>query len=256
MEIRFLGAHNIESAGTGFPCYLIDGVVAVDAGTLTPRLSFKEQKKIKAILLTHPHYDHMRDIPSIGMNLYLMGQTLDIYAPEAVRQALLAHLLNGSLYPDFTKFPAEKPVFRFHTMEAGKEENIEGYGILPVSVKHSVPAVGYQVTSPQGKKIFITSDTGPDLEATWRQVSPDILVTELTFSDRQGESAVKAGHLTPALLQRELESFYKINNYYPRVVLMHTNPMIKTETTAEISKVAKALNIQIIFSREGMKIKV
>jgi ribonuclease BN (tRNA processing enzyme) len=256
MEIRFLGAHNIESASTGFPGYLIDGILAVDAGTLTSRLSFDEQKNIKAILLTHPHYDHMRDIPSIGMNCYLMKTTIDIYAPAPVQEALLTHLINGKLYPDFSKFPEEKPVFRFHSVEAGKKETIERYEVLPVMVKHAVPAIGYQISSPEGRKVFITSDTGPELADTWQQVSPDVLITELTMTNSQAETANKAGHMTPSLLKKELESFKRINNYLPKVVLMHTNPFIFNELKPEVNAVEKALKIKITFSREGMKIKV
>ena len=40
MKIRILGAHNIESAKTGCTSFLIDDVLAVDAGALTRNLSF------------------------------------------------------------------------------------------------------------------------------------------------------------------------------------------------------------------------
>ena len=163
LEIRILGAHNIESAGAGFSSFLIDGVLAVDAGNLSSSLTFAEQKKIKAILLTHPHYDHLRDIPAIGMSMYMMKTAFDIYAPIPVRDVLMSSLINGDSYPDFTKRPENEPTIRMHPVEPGKKETVDGYEVLPVPVIHAVPAMGYQITSPKGKKVFFTSDTGPGL---------------------------------------------------------------------------------------------
>jgi ribonuclease BN (tRNA processing enzyme) len=256
MKVRILGAHNIESAETGFTSILIDDVLAIDAGSLTSGLTVTEQKKLKAVLLTHPHYDHIRDIPAMGMNFFLMEKTIDVYTPAPVREALLTHLVNGKLYPDFTKFPEEKPTFRFHPVEAGKIENIEGYEVLPAAVQHTVPAVGYQVTSPDGKKVFISSDTGPGLADTWQQISPDLLIIELTLPNKEVGFAHRAGHLTPSLLQQELESFLKIKNYLPQTVLIHLNPLIEKEIKSELRALEKALNTKITCSYEGMIIKL
>jgi hypothetical protein len=123
-------------------------------------------------------------------------------------------------------------------------------------VAHSVPATGYQVTGPDGKKAFVTSDTGPGLAETWKQISPDMLVTELTTVNKEGEFAQKAGHLTPALLQQELDSFKSIHHYLPRVVLMHVNPFQEKQIKAELLKVEKALKIKITLACEGMRMRV
>ncbi len=256
MKVRILGAHNIESANTGFTSIIIDDILAVDAGALTSRLTFAEQQKLKAVLLTHHHYDHIRDIPAIGMNFYLMNTVLDIYAPPTVREALSSHLINETLYPDFTKKAAGKPALRMHDVEPGKKVTIAGYEVLPVTVTHAIPAAGYQITSPEGKTVFITSDTGPGLDAAWRQVSPDLLIIELTLPNRQEDFAQKSGHLTPVLLQQELKSFYSVKNYFPQVALIHINPLYEDEIQAEIQAVEKALKIKIVFSHEGMTLKL
>ena len=133
---------------------------------------------------------------------------------------------------------------------------IAGYEVLPVAVNHAVPTVGYQITSPDGKKVFITSDTGPDLAECWRQISPQVLFIELTLRNKDEGFAHQAGHLTPALLLKELESFRDIKGYLPRVVLTHLNPLDEKEIKAEISAVEKALKTKITFGREGMKINI
>ncbi len=57
MEIRILGAHSLESNRTKMVTLLVDGVIALDAGSLTSGLSFPEQMQLKAVLLTHRDLD-------------------------------------------------------------------------------------------------------------------------------------------------------------------------------------------------------
>ncbi len=73
MKIRFLGAHNLVTNTTRTMTLLVDGVIALDAGCLASALSFKAQRQIHSVLLTHAHYDHTRDIPAFAMNLFLGG---------------------------------------------------------------------------------------------------------------------------------------------------------------------------------------
>ena len=65
MEIRVLGAHMLESRDTRHTCFLIDNVMALDAGSLASALTVSEQAKVAAVLLTHRHFDHIRDLPTL-----------------------------------------------------------------------------------------------------------------------------------------------------------------------------------------------
>ena len=256
MNIRILGAHTIVSANTGYASVLIDDVLALDAGSLASILSFDEQKRLKAIILTHTHYDHMRDIPAIGWSMIKMKTSLDIFTSAPVRNILLDYLDNSSLYQDYTQNPPENPALRIHTIEPGNKVNIAGYEVLPLPVMHAVPTLGLQITSPDGKKVFYSSDTGLGLADVWKEVSTDVLLIELTLPNAQETHAHVTGHLTPALLQKELVSFKTIKGYLPRVVLVHINPLIEDQLKAEIKPVEKALKIKITFSHEGMVVRV
>jgi ribonuclease BN (tRNA processing enzyme) len=256
MRIQFLGAHNLESQDSRFVSLLIDDVLAIEASALTSSLSFPAQQKLKAILLTHQHYDHVRDIPAIGMNFLLHENTIEIYSTQPVYEALAAYLLNDSLYPNFMVFPPEKPSIQFKVIEPNRTEQIGGYSILAVPVNHSAPTVGYQITSTDGKAVFYTSDTGPGLADCWQQVSPDLLIIEVTVPNRYEEFAHRSGHLTPDLLRRELESFRDVKGYLPQVVLVHMNPLDEKEIEAEIAVVARALNTPIQLGYEGMRINL
>ncbi len=256
MNIRLLGAHNCETQQTRFATLLIDEVLALDAGGLTSALSLPAQQKLKAVLLTHQHYDHIRDIPALAMNLYLSGATMDIYSIPPVYDSLTTYLVNGKLYPNFLELPKENPTIKFTILEPLKPRQIGGYSILAVPVNHSVPGVGYQITSPGNKALFYTGDTGPGLNDCWHQVSPQLLVIELTASNRFTEFGRASGHLTPVLLKEELISFRETRGYLPQVVTVHMNPLLEEELKAEMAVVAEELNSPIILGYEGMELNL
>jgi len=254
LDIRVLGAHNCQSRRWGFISLLVDGVVAIDAGTLGASLSFPEQERLKAILLSHGHYDHIRDVPAVAMNLFLNGATIDIYSTKSTLDTLTTYLLNDTLYPRFQQVPPPKPTVNLKALELLKTETIEGYTVVAVPVNHSAGAVGYQITSPEGKAAFYSGDTGPGLADCWRHILPQLLIIEVTLPNKYEGLAGEAGHLTPSLLGRELASFKKIKGYLPPVVTVHMNPWLEKEIEAEIGALAENLNSSIKLAYEGMEL--
>jgi len=198
MQIKVLGAHNLESENTRFCSLLIDGVIAIEAGALTSGLSFTDQQKLKAVLLTHQHYDHIRDIPALAINYQEHDNTTDIYSTQPVYEALANHLLNNIIYPNFMERPLKKPAVRLHIVEPDTALSITGYAVLPVKVTHAIPTVGYQIASAEGKTLFYTSDTGPGLNECWELVSPDLLIIETTVSAAKGTRGFPQAQGLPA----------------------------------------------------------
>jgi ribonuclease BN (tRNA processing enzyme) len=190
------------------------------------------------------------------MNLFLSGARVSIYTTQAVYDIVTSHLMDNEIYPGFHQRPHRDPTLRFNIIEPHKEELIEGYSVLAVPVSHSVPAVGYQLTSPEGKILFYTGDTGPGLADCWRHISPQLLIIEVTTSDRYKGEAAEAGHMSPSLLKEELISFREIKGYLPRVVAVHMSPNLEKEIAAEIAVVAKELDCPISMGYEGMGLKL
>jgi len=255
MKIRFLGAHNCETKDTRLVSLLIDDVLAIDAGGLTASLSFEAQHKIEAVLLTHQHYDHVRDIPTLAMNLFLGGANTTVYSIPTVFEVLEKNLMDEVIYPDFRLKPPDKPTISFSVIEPNKAQTILGYDVLAVPVEHGVPTVGYQLGA-DGKKFFYTGDTGPGLAECWERVSPQLLIIEVTASDKYTEWAAGGGHLTPSLLERELTEFRKLKGYLPRVVIVHMSPHMEKDIAIQIAAVAKNLGASVTLAHEGMEINL
>ena len=118
MDINFLGVHNCESKYTRCISLLIDGTLAIDAGGLTASLSLEEQQGLEALLLTHHHYDHIRDLPALAMNSFLGGgYTISVYSTAPVLETVSNYFFDGKLYPKFTEMPQEKPILSFTIIE-------------------------------------------------------------------------------------------------------------------------------------------
>jgi Cft2 family RNA processing exonuclease len=249
--VKFLGTHNAESRDTRLVSFLIDGVLAVDAGSLVSELTFPEQKKIKAILLSHGHYDHIRAVPAFAFNN--SDRTTRVIATPQTLEILSSHLIDGVVYPQFTSAASflQKATVKLVPLEPFKRRNIEGYEIMAVPVEHPLDGVGLEITSGDGKTLFYTGDTGPGLFSVWAKISPQLLITDLTWPNSLANSAKDAGHLCPEMLKEELTEFRRANGYLPKVVAIHLSPQHEPEIEREVREVAKLLGTSIDIAHEG-----
>jgi len=256
MEIRILGAHNVESANTRLTSLLVDGVLAVDVGSLTSSLTFAEQQKVSSILLTHSHYDHIRDLAAAALNTSYVRKTVEVYSQAITLDAILNNIFNDVVYPNFTKRPAERPALKFRSLELHKVADVGGYKVLALPVKHAVPAVGYEIISSDGKRFFFSGDSGPGLSSCWEHISPQLLIIDVTMSNGLEEHAIPSGHLTPRLLGEELKQFKKVKGYLPPVVIIHISALFERQIREEAKQLAKELRAKITVGHEGMRLKL
>jgi len=256
MNIRILGAHNCESLTTSCVCFLIDESLVIDAGGLTSSLSIQEQRKINTVFLTHQHFDHIRDIPGIALNLFRCGASVQIYSTAEVCETIEANLLNGRVYPKFQEIPVTKPTVHFNIIEPFEPRSVDGHDILAVPVNHFGNSVGYQISDRQGKVIFYTGDTGPGLSDCWQHISPQLLISDVTLPNDHEEFARQTGHLTPNMLEQELISFREHKGYLPRIIAVHLDTSLEPETREDISALAEKLAIPITVAYEGMRLTI
>lgn len=256
MEIQILGAHSSELPGARLASLLIDGTLLMDAGGVTSALSLPEQRKIKTVLLTHHHFDHTRDLVTLTANIgyYWQGQ-IKVHALRYTLDIVTKYLLDGTMYLNFLEYPSkEKPSLLLEAVEPYASNAIAGYDILAVPVRHSVPAVGYQVTSTDGKSMFYTGDTTGGLSDCWQHVSPQLLVTEVAGPNKHQDWLKKVGHLCAGFLREELIQFRSLKGYLPRVIVVHIGNRFEEEIKEEVAEVAQELKVDITLGHEDMKI--
>jgi len=251
MIIRFLGTHNAESKNTRLVSFLIDNVLAVDAGSLVSELTFPEQRKIKAILLSHGHYDHIRAVPAFAFDN--SDRTTKVIATPQTLDLLSSHLIDGVVYPEFTSEASflQKATIKLVPLEPFKRQNIEGYEVMAVPVRHPLDGVGFEITSGDGKTVFYTGDTGPGLSSIWNTISPQLIVADLTWPNSLANAAKDAGHLCPEMLKEELIELRRIKGYLPKVVVIHMSPQHEPKIEREVTEVAKLLGTSIDIAHEG-----
>lgn len=257
MQIRVLGAHNVESATTRLTTLLIDDVLAVDTGSLTSSLSLQEQEKVSSILLTHCHYDHIRDIAAIALNISYFRKTIRVYSMANTLDVINNHILNNVIYPRFTEIPTpDNPPLRFCALEPYEVEDVDRYKVLAIPVQHSTSSVGYQIISEEGKSVFYSGDTGPGLSRCWAHISPQLLITEVTLPNRLGQHSVSTNHLTPRLLAEELTEFKRAKGHLPQVVVIHLAPLFEDEIRKDVEQLSEEMGISITVGYEGMELNL
>jgi phosphoribosyl 1,2-cyclic phosphodiesterase len=256
VKIQILGAHLAEVKGARLTSLLIDGILVVDAGGVTSALSLPEQKKIDTVLLTHHHFDHTRDLVTLAANAgYYWRKQLVVCAPRYTLDIVTSCLLNGAIYTNFLEYPSEeKPTLILEAIEPYSRKTIASHDIFAVPVKHSVPTVGYQITSSDGKNLFYTGDTTVGMSDCWQHISPQLIITEVAGPNKYGDWLKKAGHLCAEFLKGELIQFRRLKGYLPRVIVIHIGNPYEQEIKEEVDKVAQELEADISLGYEDMKI--
>ena len=257
MKLHILGAHNVASRDTRPASLVVDGVLALDAGSIASGLTFEEQRAIRAVLLSHRHFDHLRDLPLLGQATRDVGATVDVFGIADTVDAVKAHLLNDVIFSDFTRKPSpEAPKFRLRTVQTGKPFAVAGdYGVVAMPVVHSAPAVAY-VVEREGRRVLYTGDCGGGLPAFGALPPVHLLVSEVNYPNRLEAKAHENGHYTPTLLSKDLAALRKRWRTLPRVLVVHMVPAYEEEIRDELTEVAANLPVDITPAHEGMMLWV
>ncbi len=258
MRVRVLGAHNLETGTARHTCFLVDDRITVDAGSLMTGLTPAEQRGIRAVLLTHRHFDHVRDLPSFALANLDSNGVVSVYALQETLDAITSRLMDGVLYPDFTRsLTSNGPKYRFQPVTSGETLDVEGYIVRPVSVPHEAPTVGYIVRGPQGGTFAYSGDIGGRvLPFLQDPMAPDPLLIEVTFPNGLEERARLTGHLTPNLLRAELTEAIGRGLAIPRIVIVHRDPRHEDDIVRELGEVTSGLGIEFTVAQEGMTLEV
>jgi cAMP phosphodiesterase len=236
VRLEVLGCHGGELPTCRTTCFLVDGVLALDAGALTRSLPLERLCRVDHVLVGHSHFDHVKDLPLMA-DLVAGRRTrpVTIHASLACARTLRRSMFNDQMWPDFTRIPSRRsPVLRIKPFRAGSTFRIGPYRVRSVPVSHPVESCGF-IVSHRGSALAMSGDTGPT-DALWHALNRarnlKALLLETSFPNRLQALADVSGHLTPATLALELAKFRR--NGTP-VLLYHLKPAFVAQLKCELA---------------------
>ena len=233
-------AHGVANLEQRLTCFLIDDCVAVDAGSIAIALTNEQRSRVKDIIVTHPHMDHVASLPIFIDDLYpSLKQPMRVHATPEVIELLERDVFNWNLYPRFSDLKNDYgPVMEYVPIPIGKPFNVAHLNVVAVPVNHIVPTVGLVVSDGQ-KSVAFSSDTA-ETEEFWKIVNAmkdlDALLIEASFPDRMAKLAEVSRHFTPASLGQELK---KLTHNGMDIMAVHLKATYRDEIVAQLN----ALNI-------------
>lgn len=244
-------ARGVATLEQRLTCFLIDDCVAVDAGSIAIALTNEQRPKVKDIIVTHPHLDHIASLPIFIDDLYpTLKEPVRVHATPEVIALLERDVFNWNVYPRFSDLKNDYgPVMQYVPVPLGTPFKVAHLSVTAVEVNHIVPTVGLVVSDGQ-KSVAFSSDTA-ETEEFWKIVNEmkglDALLIEASFPDRMAKLAEVSRHFTPASLHEELK---KLNHNGMDIMAVHLKPTYREEIIAEL----KALNIPNLSVMEPGKI--
>lgn len=208
MKIRILGSsvedtHRRQYVST----YLINGTVAIDAGSLGFHGTPQDQEAVKHVFLTHSHIDHTASLPIFVENAWTPAESCPrVYGIPETLDAVQKHIFNDVLWPDFVAISKITPPFlAFCPLADETTVDVCGLHITPVRVNHLVPAVGYVIKEGESTVIF-GGDSGPTnrlWEIAHCTAGLRAVFMEACFPNQLSGLASASRHLTPEVFARE-----------------------------------------------------
>lgn len=218
-------------------CFLIDDCVAVDAGSVAIALTAEQRTKVRDIIITHPHMDHIASLPIFIDDLYpTLTQPVRIYATPEVIELLERDVFNWNVYPRFSDLKNDYgPVMEYVPIPANGTFSVAHLEVTAVAVNHIVPTVGLLITDGKSHIAF-SSDTA-ETEEFWRVVNGtrqlDALLIEASFPNEMAKLAEVSRHFTPASLGKELN---KLTHNGMDILAVHLKPTHRDTIIRELSE--------------------
>jgi ribonuclease BN (tRNA processing enzyme) len=255
MNIKALGCYGAEFSSTApdgttvtynTSGFLVDRSTVIDAGTLSTSLKLDELTQIRHVLLSHIHFDHIKGLPFLADTVFgKIPAPIEIHSLGEILEGLHQHLLNDSVWPDFTKIPDSlQPTFRLSELKEEVLQTVGGHQVIPVRVNHIVPTVGFILQDSSGGVLYSgdTHETRRIWEVASRITHLKAAIIETSFPNDLHQLAVKSGHLTPRLLAQE---FAKIGKPDLPLYVYHMKPQYVDQLTAEIEAL-KIPNVRLL----------
>ncbi len=242
MRLRVLGCYGGQLLGFRLTSFLVNDDILVDAGCPTEALTLEEQSRIRHVLISHTHLDHIKDIGFLADNRSLKrlggeseNRTITIHSLPENLEILRKHYLNDQVWPDFTKIPPnDEPILRLSPMEAERVYELGKVRVIPVRVNHPVPCTGF-ILEQDDTQVLYSADTGIT-ERIWQVANelPNLrgVIVDCSFPNAYENLARISGHLTPQQMRGEIEKLHLLGEI--PIYLYHMKPETLPQMTQEV----------------------
>jgi ribonuclease BN (tRNA processing enzyme) len=217
-------------------CYLIDDCVAIDAGSIAIATTAAQREKVRDIVVTHPHMDHIASLPIFIDDLYpTLKKPVRVHATAEVIALLERDVFNWNVYPRFSELKNDfGPVMEYIPIPEGQEFKLAHLTARALPVNHIVPTVGLIVSDGKSTVAF-SSDTA-ETEEFWNAINRipriDALLIEASFPNSMAKLAEVSRHFTPASLGQELR---KLHHNGLDILAVHLKPAYRQMIIEQLS---------------------
>ncbi len=241
------GCHGGETPKHRTSAFVLDGILAIDAGALTSGLDLRAQCKLKAVLVSHAHLDHVRDLATIADNRTQCGMPpLLVCGTKFTLGVLKKHFFNDLVWPDFTTIPSPAlPAIRYVPLVPERRADVVGFSVRAIEVSHTIETCAF-IVERGGKAIIYSGDTGPT-DRLWQVAKElpklDALLMEVSFPDEQQALATVSGHHTPRSLGLELRKLVAPKEV--PTLLYHIKPVFQAKVERQCARI-KGVNLTVL----------
>jgi ribonuclease BN (tRNA processing enzyme) len=226
-----------QSQNQSLTTFLVNETIAIDAGSLGFALSIDQLAKIEHVIITHSHLDHVASLPiAIAEVFPRLKRPMRIYAIPEVLSAIQSHLLNGTIWPDFSRIKmlgSEQMAVVFVPIEPNRTFEIDGVKFTPILVNHEVATTGL-IAEAADATVAFTSDTCRTDEiwaAASKRSTLRAVFVDCSFPDEMEELAIQSGHLTPKLVAAEADKLTRPAT----IICVHIKPANRDAVLKELA---------------------
>jgi 3',5'-cyclic-nucleotide phosphodiesterase len=248
LELRVIGCHGGETPKHRTSAFVLDERIALDAGSLTSGMDLPAQVALEAVLVSHAHLDHVRDLATIADNRNQNGAApLVVAGTKQTIGVLRKHFFNNLLWPDFSKIPnVRRPAIRYLQLEPEEPITIAGYRVRAIPVSHTIDCCGFTVKGRDGT-IAYSGDTGPT-DRLWEVLNETddlrALLMEVSFPNDESRLARISGHHTPETLATDIRKLHDGRAKELPTLLYHIKPSFQAVVERECARLRR-LNLTV-----------
>lgn len=249
MKVQLLPSsfeNGVASQRQRLTTFLLNDLVAIDAGSLPFACSEAQLGSVRDIVLSHTHLDHIAGLPIFIDDLFAtLESPVRVHATSGMIDALENSVFNWDIYPKFSDLENDfGRVLEYRPFEFDTPFTIGSFEITAVEVHHHGPSAGFIIS--EGKDTFgFTGDTSAT-ERFWTALNKEPCVAavfvECAFPNRLQLLADRSNHLTPDRLAYEIK---KIRTRTEKVFVTNIKASYRDEVLAEIENL-RMPNVEVM----------